>query len=295
VALRGPAAGAGDVVLRVGGRRFSWAPGGSKTVLMGVVNVTPDSFADGGRYLDPDAAAARARTLAAEGADLVDVGGESTRPGSGGISVAEELDRVMPVLERLVPGPPCLLSIDTSKPEVADAALRLGVHMVNDVTALAGGPPLARVAARHGAALALSHMQGTPRTMQSEPRYADLLGEIRGRLAAAVAEAEAAGVAPDAIAVDPGIGFGKTLEHNLTLLKRLDALRPLGRAVMVGPSRKSFIGAILGLGPDERLEGTLAAAAAAVLAGVHILRVHDVEAVRRAVRVAEAIRDAPIA
>jgi dihydropteroate synthase len=138
-------------------------------------------------------------------------------------------------------------------------------------------------------------MRGTPRTMQAEPHYDDLLGEIRGRLAAAVAEAEAAGVAPDAIAVDPGIGFGKTVEHNLTILKRLDALRPLGRAVLVGLSRKSFIGAILGLGPDERLEGTLAAAAVAVLAGAHILRVHDVEAVRRAVRVAEAIRDAPSA
>jgi dihydropteroate synthase len=262
---------------------------------MGVVNVTPDSFADGGRYLDPDVAAARARMLAAEGADLIDVGGESTRPGSAGVSAAQELDRVMPVLERLMPGLPCLVSIDTSKPEVAEAALRAGAHMVNDVTALAAGPALAHVAARHRAALVLSHMRGTPRTMQAEPRYGDLLGEIRERLARAVADAEGAGVASDAIVVDPGIGFGKTVEHNLTLLKRLDALRPLGRPVLVGLSRKSFIGAILGLGPDERLEGTLAAAAAAVMAGAHILRVHDVEAVRRAVRIAEAIRDAPSA
>jgi dihydropteroate synthase len=259
---------------------------------MGIVNVTPDSFADGGRYLDPDVACARARALAAEGADLVDVGAESTRPEAVPVSAAEELDRVMPVLERLLPEPPCPVSIDTQKPEVAEAALRLGAHMVNDVTGLAGGPALARVCARHGAALALCHMQGTPRTMQTAPRYADLLGEVRSHLARAVAEAEAAGVAPDAICVDPGIGFGKTVEHNLTLLRRLDALRPLGKPVLVGPSRKRFIGAILDLGAEDRLEGTLAASTAAVLTGAQILRVHDVAAVRRAVRVAEAIRDA---
>ena len=197
------------------------------------------------------------------------------------------------MLERLLPGAPCPVSVDTSKPEVAEAAVALGAHMVNDVTGLARGPELARVCARHGAGLALVHMRGTPETMQDAPAYDDLLGEVRGRLAEAVRVAEAAGVPPDAICVDPGIGFGKTVTHNLTLLKRLDALRPLGKPVLVGPSRKSFIGALLDLPPGERLEGTLAACALLVQARADILRVHDVRAVRRAVRVAEAIRDAP--
>jgi dihydropteroate synthase len=259
---------------------------------MGIVNVTPDSFADGGRYLDPEAADRHARALAAAGAELVDVGAESTRPGSGGVSAAEERERLLPVLKRLLDDPPCPVSVDTSKAEVAEAALALGAHMINDVTGLAAGPDVARVCARHGAALCLVHMQGTPATMQAAPRYADLLGEVRARLAQAVARAEAAGVEPDAICVDPGIGFGKTVEHNLVLLKRLDALAPLGKPVLVGLSRKSFIGAVLDLPPAARLEGTLAACAVAVQAGVHLLRVHDVDAVRRAVRVAEAIRDA---
>jgi dihydropteroate synthase len=260
---------------------------------MGIVNVTPDSFVDGGRYLDPEAAVRRARALAAEGADLLDVGAESTRPGSPGVPADEERVRLLPVLERLLDDPPCPVSVDTSKPEVAEPALALGVHMVNDVTGLAGGPELARACAAHGAGLAVMHMQGTPRTMQADPRYDDLLREVRTGLEAAVATAEAAGVAPDSLCVDPGIGFGKTLEHNLTLLKHLDAFRSLGKPILVGPSRKSFIGALLDhLPPGERLEGTLAACVMAVMAGAHIVRVHDVAAVRRAVRVAEAIRDA---
>ena len=202
---------------------------------MGIVNVTPDSFADGGRYLDPAAAVRQARALAAEGADLLDVGAESTRPGSPGVSAGEERARLLPVLERLLDDPPCPVSVDTSKPDVAEAALALGAHMVNDVTALAGGPELARVCAAHGAALAVMHMQGTPRTMQADPRYDDLLAEVRAGLEAAVGTAEAAGVAPDSICVDPGIGFGKTVAHNLTLLKRLDAFRSLGKPILVGP------------------------------------------------------------
>jgi dihydropteroate synthase len=260
---------------------------------MGIVNVTPDSFADGGRYLDPEAAVRRARALAAEGADLLDVGAESTRPGSPGVPADEERARLLPVLERLLDDPPCPVSVDTSKPGVAEPALALGAHMINDITGLAGGPELARACAAHGAGLTVMHMQGTPRTMQADPRYEDLLREVRTGLEAAVATAEAAGVAPDSLCVDPGIGFGKTVEHNLTLLKRLDALRPLGKPILVGPSRKSFIGALLDhLPPEERLEGTLAACVMAVMAGAHIVRVHDVAAVRRAVRVAEAIRDA---
>lgn len=259
---------------------------------MGIVNVTPDSFADGGRFLDPEAACERALALAAEGADLLDVGAESTRPGSTGVSSAAELERLLPVLERLLPAAPCPVSVDTSKADVAEAALALGAHMVNDVTGLAAGPALARVCARHGAGLALVHMRGTPATMQAAPRYDDLLGEVRAGLAGAMRAAEAAGVAAETICVDPGIGFGKTPDDSLTLIRRLDALAPLGRPLLVGPSRKSFIGAVLGLPPAERLEGTLAACAALVLGGVHILRVHDVAAVCRAVRVAEAIRDA---
>jgi dihydropteroate synthase len=275
------------------GAEFAWDAQRPRTLIMGIVNVTPDSFADGGRYLDPAAAVRHARALVGEGADMLDVGAESTRPGSPGVPAGEERARLLPVLERLLDGPPCPVSVDTSKPDVAEAALALGAHMVNDVTALAGGPELARVCAAHGAALAVMHMQGTPRTMQADPRYDDLLGEVRAGLETAVRTAEAAGVAPDSICVDPGIGFGKTVGHNLTLLKRLDAFRSLGKPILVGPSRKSFIGALLDESPPaERLEGTLAACVMAVAAGAHIVRVHDVAAVRRAVRVAEAVRDA---
>jgi dihydropteroate synthase len=259
---------------------------------MGIVNVTPDSFADGGRFLDAAVAAQHARRLAEEGADIVDIGAESTRPGAAPVSAGEERARLLPVLEAVLGDPPCAVSVDTSKPEVAEAALLAGAHMINDVTALAAGPDLARLCARHGAGLALMHMRGTPATMQDDPRYDDLLGEVRDHLRRAVCVAERAGVAPDAICVDPGIGFGKTAEHSLRLIGRLDALASLGKPVLVGLSRKSFIGAVLGLPPAERLEGTLAASVMAVASGAHILRVHDVRAVRRAVRVAEAVRDA---
>jgi len=275
------------------GVEFAWDSARPRALIMGIVNVTPDSFADGGRFLDAAAAVRQARALAAEGADLLDVGAESTRPGAPGVPGGEERARLLPVLERLLDDPPCPVSVDTSKPDVADAALALGAHMVNDVTALAGGPELARVCAAHGAGLAVMHMQGTPRTMQTDPRYDDLLQEVRASLETAVATAEAAGVAPESLCVDPGIGFGKTVAHNLTLLKRLDVFRSIGKPILVGPSRKSFIGALLDrLPPAERLEGTLAACVMAVTAGAHIVRVHDVAAVRRAVRVAEAIRDA---
>ena len=275
------------------GVEFAWDATRPRALIMGIVNVTPDSFADGGRYLEPAAAVRQARALAAEGADLLDVGAESTRPGSPGVSADEERERLLPVLERLLDDPPCPVSVDTSKPEVAEAALDLGAHMINDVTALAAGPELARMCAAHGAGLAVMHMQGTPRTMQADPRYDDLLTEVADGLRTAVATAEAAGLAPESLCVDPGIGFGKSVAHNLTLLKRLDAFRGLGKPILVGPSRKSFIGALLDrVPPAERLEGTLAACVMAVMAGAHIVRVHDVAAVRRAVRVAEAIRDA---
>jgi dihydropteroate synthase len=258
---------------------------------MGIINVTPDSFADGGQYLDPAAAVRHARTLAAEGADLLDVGAESTRPGSPGVPPDEERARLLPVLERLLDGPPCPVSVDTSKPDVAEAALALGAHMVNDVTALSGGPELARVCAAHGAALAVMHMQGTPRTMQANPRYDDLLGEVRSGLETAVATAEAAGVAPDAICIDPGIGFGKTVEHNFELIRRLDDLAALGRPILVGFSRKSSLGKLLG--DPEATTGTTAASVGAAVAayerGATILRVHDVREHVEALAVARAV------
>jgi dihydropteroate synthase len=287
-----PGASGGQVLtLRIRGRTLTWDPVRPRALIMGILNVTPDSFADGGRFAAPERACAQARALVAAGADLIDIGAESTRPGSRGIPAAEELARLGPVLERLLPDVACPISVDTSKPEVAEATLRLGAHMINDVTGLASGPTLAEACARHGAGLALVHMQGTPATMQEAPRYANLLAEVPARLASAVRTAEEVGVSREAICVDPGIGFGKTLRDNLALLRRLDVLAALGRPVLVGPSRKQFIGELLDVPVEERLEGTIAACVVAALAGAQILRVHDVAAVRRAVRVAEAIRD----
>lgn len=263
---------------------------GRRTVLMGVLNVTPDSFYDGGRRASPEQAVAHGLRLAEEGADIIDIGGESTRPGARPVSVEEEISRVVPVireLRRLVPLP---LSIDTYKAEVAREALSVGADMVNDISALRFDPSMADLVAAEKVPVVLMHMQGTPRTMQSEPRYRDVLLEVKNFLAAQARFAIQAGVAPGNIIIDPGIGFGKNLEHNLTLLKGVPDLADLGHLVMVGASRKTFIGKILGVEPDERLEGSLAAAVSAVLAGAHLIRAHDVLATRRALRVADAIR-----
>ncbi len=244
--------------------------------VIGVVNVTPDSFSDGGRFLDPDAAAARARQLHAEGAVLVDVGGESTRPGSEGIGLAEELARVVPVLERLGGSVP--VSIDTSKAEVARRALELGAVLVNDVTALRGDPELAGVVASGGAYLCLMHMLGTPRTMQLDPRYDDVVADVCAFLDERLELAVSEGVPEERICLDPGIGFGKTVEHNLELLARLDELGSLGRPVLVGISRKRFLARILG-DQDSPAGTTAASVGAAIFAyerGASIFRVHDV-------------------
>jgi dihydropteroate synthase len=260
---------------------------------MGVLNVTPDSFSDGGRYLDPEAALARAGTLLAEGADLVDVGGESTRPGAAPVPAEEEIRRVVPVIERLrarFPGAP--ISIDTTKPEVARAALRAGADLVNDVQAL-GAPGMAELVAGSGAAAVLVHMRGTPADMRSRARYGDVVAEVAAELREAMRRALAAGVPEDRILLDPGIGFAKTAEQSLAVLAGLARLRELGRPLLVGPSRKSFIGDVTGAPAADRLPGTLAAVAACVLAGAEFLRVHDVAAARQAARVASAIRDAP--
>jgi len=256
---------------------------------MGVVNVTPDSFSDGGVHYDPGVAARAARRMAAEGAAIVDVGGESTRPGSNGVPLDEELRRVVPVLEGL--GGDVPVSIDTAKTEVARRALELGAVMVNDVTAFRGDPQLAGVAAEHGAYVCLMHMQGAPRTMQVDPRYDDVAAEVTSFLEERMTFAVAQGVREDRICLDPGIGFGKTVEHNLEILRRLDVLLALGRPVLIGFSRKSSLGKLAGdpaatTGP---LSASLAAAVAAYERGATILRVHDVREHVEALAVAAAL------
>jgi dihydropteroate synthase len=258
---------------------------------MGIVNVTPDSFSDGGRFLDPGAAVAQALRLAGEGADLVDLGGESTRPGAVPVPEEEEIRRVVPVIERLRAGGfPLPISVDTSRGAVARAALRAGADLVNDVRALSD-PDLLRVVAEAGVPVVLMHMRGTPADMASRAVYRDVAGEVGAELRAAMERAEKAGVARERILLDPGIGFAKTAEQSLEVLARLGELRALGRPLLVGPSRKSFIGKVTGAPVEARLPGTLAAVAAAVLAGAEMVRVHDVGPARQAAQVAAAIRD----
>jgi dihydropteroate synthase len=274
--------------MRIGARLFD----GPGPYLMGIVNATPDSFSDGGRFLDPDLAVAHAFRLAEEGADLVDLGGESTRPGAPPVPADEELRRVVPVVAALrARGFTLPISVDTTKATVARAALQAGADLVNDVSGLAD-PALARVVAEAGVPIVLMHTRGTPADMQSRASYGDVAAEVRAELALVMRRAEAAGVDPEHTLLDPGIGFAKTPEHNLELLARVAELRELGRPLLVGPSRKSFIGKAAGAPVEDRLPGTLAAVTAAVLAGVEWLRVHDVAPARQAARVAAAIRDA---
>lgn len=274
-------------------------PLGVRTLVMGVLNVTPDSFSDGGRCLDPGVAIARAREMVAEGADLIDIGGESSRPGAEPVPAEEELRRVLPVIERLVApsasGGDALtvpISIDTTKAEVAEAAIKAGARLINDITALRGDPPstaMAEVAARAGLPVILMHMHGTPRTMQRNPMYSDVIQEISAFFAERLKAAEQAGIRPDQIVLDPGIGFGKTAAHNLEILRRLAEFRTLGRPVMVGPSRKSFIGQMLNLPVEERMEGTAAAVTVSIMHGASLVRVHDVRAMVRVARLTDAI------
>jgi dihydropteroate synthase len=258
---------------------------------MGVLNLTPDSFFDGGRLPTPEAARDRALALAQEGADLLDLGAVSTRPGSTTPAVDEELRRLLPTLTLVRRAVDLPLSIDTFRPEVARRAAGLGADCLNDVTGLRASRELAEIAAGADLGLILMHMRGDPETMQRETRYGDLVSEVKVFLGRAVAQARAAGMPRERILVDPGLGFGKSAEGNLLLLRRLGDFLSLGQPVLVGASRKSFIGAALGLEVEERLEGSLAAAVAAVLAGAHVLRVHDVQATVRAVRLAARIRD----
>lgn len=273
-----------------------------RTAVMGILNVTPDSFSDGGRYPDTESAVARGVEMVRQGASVVDVGGESTRPGADAVSADEELERVLPVIRGLRRRVSAPISIDTYKERVARKALEEGADMVNDVSALRFDPAMVRLLAQEEVPVVLMHMQGRPRTMQLAPRYGDVVREVAGFLGERVAFAVRNGVAPRGILVDPGIGFGKDPKHNLTLLRRLPALAALGRPVLVGLSRKSFLGRLAGSGaqadvpsdrgPDARLAGSLAGAAAAALAGAHMVRVHDVRETCRALGVADAIRGA---
>jgi len=258
---------------------------------MGVLNVTPDSFSDGGSFHDPSVALARAREMVAEGADIIDIGGESSRPGANPVPVAEELQRVVPLIEALHGDLPVPISIDTSKPEVMRAAAAAGAGLLNDIYALRR-PGALEAAAESGLPVCLMHMQGEPRTMQQEPAYRDVVREVSDFLAARRAACLEGGIAAEQILLDPGFGFGKRLEHNLALLHRLDALAELGAPLLVGMSRKSMIGDLVGRPVEARLHGSVAAAALAVWQGAAIVRAHDVAATVDAVRVASAVRDA---
>ncbi len=262
---------------------------GARTLVMGILNVTPDSFSDGGRYDDPGKAVARAWRIAEAGADLLDLGAESTRPGSAGVSAEVELNRLLPVLDELDGSYPLPISIDTSKVEVAQAALDRGAAIINDVTALRNDPRIGPLAASSGAGLVLMHMRGDPATMQKLPPSRDILRELRLWADEAVARAQNYGVSCGQIVLDPGIGFGKTAEQNLAILRNLDRLAGAGFPLLVGTSRKSFIGAVLGNPDADRIWGTAASVAACVIFGAHIVRVHDVEAMRDAARIADAI------
>lgn len=259
--------------------------------VMGIVNVTPDSFSDGGRFFDHERAIEHGKDLVRQGADVLDIGGESTRPGAEGVSPEEELRRVIPVVEALSGLAP--VSIDTTKAEVARRAITAGARIVNDVSALRADPEMAGVCADGGVEVVLMHMLGTPRTMQDDPRYEDVVGEIAAFLAERAAMAEATGIGRGRIWIDPGIGFGKTVDHNLELLKATGRFADLGLPVLVGASRKRFIGEVGGLAPEsQRVGGTIAACLAARAGGAAMVRVHDVEPVVQAVRVAAAIEAA---
>jgi len=283
-------------LFRFGRKEYDLA---GRTHIMGVLNVTPDSFSDGGRYVTAEAAVDRALRMVEEGADFIDVGGESTRPasqaygaGADVVSHEEELRRVIPVIEKLTGQVDVPISIDTYKSAVARAALGAGALIVNDISGFTFDPAMPEVIAEAGASAIIMHIKGTPKTMQRNPVYEDLFGEIFRVLANGIVQGRRAGV--DQIMIDPGIGFGKRLEHNLQLIAGLSRFAPLGCPILVGPSRKSFIGQVLDLPVDQRLEGSLAACVAAILRGANVIRVHDVKEARRAAMVADAIKNSGV-
>ena len=259
--------------------------------MMGILNVTPDSFSDGGLYFDKEDAVAHGEALAAAGADIIDVGGESSRPFSEPVLAEEEIRRVVPVIEELARRLSVPISIDTTRAQVATRALEAGAVMVNDIGALRLDPAMADLVADRDVPVALMHMKGTPKTMQNNPQYKNVVGEVKSFLADVIHRAEEAGIDRDKIIVDPGIGFGKTVTHNLRLIKDLRAFQPLGVPILIGVSRKSFISKLLGPGDERREVGTQAAVAAAALNGAHIVRVHDVERTRETLKLVDAIKN----
>lgn len=267
-----------------------------KPLVMGIVNVTPDSFSDGGLFFNTENAVEHALQLVSEGADLIDIGGESTRPDAPPVSLEEESKRVLPVIERLAKHIRIPISVDTQKPEIARRAILSGASIINDVSALNANPEMLSVGARgHNTGMIFMHAKGTPQTMQKSPRYHHLIEEIHTFFQQQIQRAQEAKIAINRLAVDPGIGFGKTVKHNLTLIHQLGCFTNLGVPVLLGPSRKSFIGRMLDLPTSERLEGTAAAVAIAVFQGARILRVHDVAKMKQVVRIAEGIRkEAPL-
>ena len=268
-------------------KRFTFSENYEKTRFMGIINVSPDSFYE--TCSSVDEAMILAEKMIKEGAEFLDVGAESSRPGSKPISDQEELDKLIPVITLLVKNFDVPISVDTYKPVVAEEALKAGAKIINDITGLQKFPEMAEVIARFDAGVVLMHMQGTPLTMQRDPNYEDVLNEIREFLSVSIKIAETAEISPDQIAIDPGIGFGKTKKHNLEILRNLEIFLKLKKPLLLGVSRKSFIGDILGFPPEERLEGSLAATIIGVTKGASIIRTHDIKATRSAVRVAEAI------
>ena len=264
-------------------------PIGERTLIMGILNVTPDSFYDGGMYLDTETAYARAKRLIEEGADIIDIGGESTRPGSDSVSIDTELNRILPILERLERNVTVPVSIDTTKAEVARQALEHGAGIVNDISALRNDPEMVEIIAEYNVPIVIMHMKGDPVGMQVNPYYKDVISEIKVFLKERIEWAVNHGIKEENIIVDPGIGFGKLPEHNLEILQRLNEFKELDRPILVGPSRKSFIGKILNADPEERLMGTAASVAVSVSNGADIVRVHDIKEMRQVVEVVQAI------
>lgn len=272
-----------------------------RTLIMGILNITPDSFSDGGRFLNPDSAIHQANTLVAEGADILDIGGESSRPFSDPVPESVEIERTLPVIQALSGAVDVPISIDTTKAGVAEAALAAGASIINDISALRMDPRMAKVAAEAGVPVILMHMKGTPKTMQDGPSYENVTEEVMAFLATAAETAEKNGIARERIIVDPGIGFGKTVAHNLTLIRHIDRLKRLDRPILVGPSRKAFVRKILSGGDNDSIPadspsviaGTQAVITASVLGGAHIVRVHDVAAARTTLQLADAVKNAP--
>ncbi|HHZ92126.1 TPA: dihydropteroate synthase [Candidatus Poribacteria bacterium] len=262
---------------------------GKRTLIMGILNVTPDSFSDGGRFASTQHAVKNAKKMVDDGADIIDIGGESSRPGADPVSVDEELERVIPVVRGVTDETEAIISVDTCKAAVADQALQAGADMINDITALRFDPDIVHVVAEANASIILMHMQGNPRTMQQTPAYTNLIDEVSLFLQESIEFAESNGVAPGRIFIDPGIGFGKTVQHNLEILRQLDQFKRLGKPMLIGTSRKSFIGKILDLPVECRLEGTAATVAWSIAGGVDIVRVHDVKPMKRVAKMTDAI------